>query len=59
MEAHWFLFLVVLSAGGGLFLFSKLLSPFATLLRLVDRAGGRKQHGSDVPLVGGISSLYR
>ena len=55
MEAHWFWFLVVLSAGGGLFLFSKLLSPLATSLRLVDRAGGRKQHGSDVPLVGGIS----
>ena len=55
MEAQWFWFLVVLSAGGGLFLFSKLLSPLANSLCLVDRAGGRKQHGSDVPLVGGIS----
>lgn len=41
--------------GLGLFVFILVLTPFAPRLRLLDEPNFRKQHGTSVPMVGGIA----
>ena len=35
-----------------------ILTPIATKVGFVDRPGGRKQHGSNIPLIGGIAIFF-